>query len=105
MAIHSSYEHKSTKRSSSQNSPFVHHETRKGDTFETSIKTLKDAKETITKDSNKETEFDDHEQPVDPIDDTPKEMEVLVTRPSKFDVFINVVHTSLNANLTKDLDD
>ncbi|KAL3512594.1 hypothetical protein ACH5RR_025311 [Cinchona calisaya] len=32
-------------------------------------------------------------------------MEVSVTGPSKFDVFSNVVHTSSNANLAKNLDD
>ncbi|KAL3529080.1 hypothetical protein ACH5RR_008402 [Cinchona calisaya] len=37
--------------------------------------------------------------------DTLEEMEVSVTGPSKFDIFSNVVHTSLNANLTKNLDD
>ncbi|KAL3516680.1 hypothetical protein ACH5RR_023582 [Cinchona calisaya] len=80
--------------SSSQNCPFVHHEKRKGDAFDTSIKTLKDARETITKDSNKEIEFDGHEQPVDLVDDTLEEMKVLVTGPSKFDVRSNVVHNS-----------
>ncbi|KAL3525389.1 hypothetical protein ACH5RR_013761 [Cinchona calisaya] len=33
------------------------------------------------------------------------QIEVSVTGPSKFDIFSNVVHTSLNANLTKNLDD
>ncbi|KAL3522650.1 hypothetical protein ACH5RR_015484 [Cinchona calisaya] len=47
----------------------------------------------------------DHEQPVKLVDDTLEEMEVLVTRPSKFDVFSNVVHSSSNANLTKNLED
>ncbi|KAL3516475.1 hypothetical protein ACH5RR_023377 [Cinchona calisaya] len=56
VAIHSSHEHKSTKRSSSQNHSSVPYETRKGDTLDTSIKTLNDARETINKDSNKETE-------------------------------------------------
>ncbi|KAL3529310.1 hypothetical protein ACH5RR_008632 [Cinchona calisaya] len=120
VAIHSSHEHKSTKRSSSQNHSSVPYETRKGDTLDTSIKTLNDARERITKDSHKETkaiptqnskgnlterEFDDHEQQVDLIDDTLEEMEVSVIGPSKFDIFSNVVHTSLNANLTKNLDD
>ncbi|KAL3502769.1 hypothetical protein ACH5RR_037218 [Cinchona calisaya] len=45
-----------TKRSSSQNHSSVPYETRKGDTLDTSIKTLNDARETITKDSHKETE-------------------------------------------------
>ncbi|KAL3524921.1 hypothetical protein ACH5RR_013293 [Cinchona calisaya] len=201
VAIHSSHEHKSTKRSSSQNRSFVPHETRKGDTFETSIKTLNDARETITKDLHKETEViptqnskgnlrrrevnaPNEEQPSkvvvavstnggktplvtlspqalnatlgdsschnicdkeessestsgrdrpwnrpkkgnkgnsaryldmaiidsealtrDLADDTLEENEVSVTGPSKFDVFSNVVHTSSNANLTKNLDD
>ncbi|KAL3537687.1 hypothetical protein ACH5RR_001053 [Cinchona calisaya] len=120
MANHSSHEHKSTKRSSSQNRSSMLHETRKGDTLDTSIKTLNDARETITKDSHKETEaiptqnsngnltereFDDHEQRVDFVDDTLEEMEVSVTEPIKFDVFNNVVHTSSNANLTKNFDD
>ncbi|KAL3502693.1 hypothetical protein ACH5RR_037142 [Cinchona calisaya] len=48
--------------------------------------------------------FDDHEQRVDLVDDTLEEMEVSVTGPSKFDIFSNVVHTSLNANLTQNLD-
>ncbi|KAL3519143.1 hypothetical protein ACH5RR_021732 [Cinchona calisaya] len=56
VAIHSSHEHKSTKRSSSQNHSSVPHETRKGDSLDTSIKTLNDARETKTKDSHKETE-------------------------------------------------
>ncbi|KAL3510087.1 hypothetical protein ACH5RR_029488, partial [Cinchona calisaya] len=56
VAIHSSHEHKSTKRSSSQNHFSVPYETRKGDILDTSIKTLNDARETITKDSHKETE-------------------------------------------------
>ncbi|KAL3520351.1 hypothetical protein ACH5RR_018500 [Cinchona calisaya] len=42
--------------SSSQNCSSVPHETRKRDTFDTSIKTLNDAREMITKDSYKETE-------------------------------------------------
>ncbi|KAL3497998.1 hypothetical protein ACH5RR_040730 [Cinchona calisaya] len=193
MAIHSSHEHKLTKRSSSQNRSSVSHETRKGDTLDTSIKTLNYARKTITKDSRKETEaiptqnskgnlterkalnatigdsschnicdneessenisgrdrpwnrpkkgnkgnnardldmaiidlealirgapsstipleqlaqyFDDHEQRVDHVGDTFEEMEVSVTGPSKFDVFSNVVRTSANANLTKNLDD
>ncbi|KAL3513151.1 hypothetical protein ACH5RR_025868 [Cinchona calisaya] len=224
VAIHSSHEHKSTKRSSSQNHSSVPYETGKGDILDTSIKTLNDARETITKNSHKETEatptqnskgnltekevnapneeqpskavvavsanggktplvifspqtlnatigdlschntcdkeessestsgrdrpwnrpkkgnkennardldmsiidsealiqgvpsstipleqlaqyFDDHEQRVDLVDDTLEEMEVSVTGPSKFDIFSNVVHTSLNANLTKNLDD
>ncbi|KAL3506628.1 hypothetical protein ACH5RR_032010 [Cinchona calisaya] len=224
VAIHSSNEHKSTKRSSSQNRSFVPHETRKRDTFDTSIKTLNDARETITKDSHKETEvipsqnskgnlterevnapneeqpskvviavsakggktslvtlspqalnailedsschnicdkeessestsgrdrpwnrpkkgnkgnsardldmaiidsealirgapsstipleqlaqyFGDHERRAGLIDDTLEEMEVSVTGPRKFDVFSNAIHTSLNANLTKNLDD
>ncbi|KAL3525747.1 hypothetical protein ACH5RR_014119 [Cinchona calisaya] len=224
VAIHSSHEHKSTKRSSSQNHSSVLYDTRKGDILDTSIKTLNDARETITKDSHKETEaiptqnskgnltekevnapneeqpskavvavsanggkiplvifspqalnatirdlschntcdkkssestsgrdrswnrpkkgnkgnnardldmaiidsealiqgvpsstipleqlaqyvFDDHEQRVDLVDDTLEEIEVSVTGPSKFDIFSNVVHTSLNANLTKNLDD
>ncbi|KAL3502564.1 hypothetical protein ACH5RR_037013 [Cinchona calisaya] len=224
VAIHSSHEHKSTKRSSSQNHSSVHYDTGKGDILDTSIKTLNDARETITKDSHKETEttptqnskgnltekkvnapneeqpskeviavsanggkiplvifspralnatigdltchntcdkeessestsgrdrpwnrpkkgnkgnnardldmaiidsegliqgvpsstipleqlaqyvFDDHEQRVDLVDDTLEEMEVSVTGPSKFDIFSNVVHPSLNANLTKNLD-
>ncbi|KAL3503792.1 hypothetical protein ACH5RR_033633, partial [Cinchona calisaya] len=37
--------------------------------------------------------------------DTLEEIEVSVTGPSKFDIFSNVVHTSSNANLTKNLDD
>ncbi|KAL3510369.1 hypothetical protein ACH5RR_029770 [Cinchona calisaya] len=49
--------------------------------------------------------FDDHEQPVDLVDDIFEEMEVSVTRPSKFDVFNNVVHTCSNAILTKNLED
>ncbi|KAL3520286.1 hypothetical protein ACH5RR_018435 [Cinchona calisaya] len=49
--------------------------------------------------------FYDHEQRVDLVDDTLEEIEVSVTGPSKFDIFSNVVHTSLNANLTKNLDD
>ncbi|KAL3529096.1 hypothetical protein ACH5RR_008418 [Cinchona calisaya] len=192
VAIHSSHEHKLTKRSSSQNHSSVPYETRKGDTLDTSIKTLNDARETITKDLLKETEaiptqnskgnlterearnatigdsschntcdkeessestsgrdrpwnrpkkgnkgnnardleaiinsealirgvpnstipleqlaqyFDDHEQRVDLVDDTLEEIEVSVTGPSKFDIFSNVVHTSSNANLTKNLED
>ncbi|KAL3513625.1 hypothetical protein ACH5RR_026342 [Cinchona calisaya] len=205
VASHSSHEHKSTKRSSSQNHSSVPYETRKGDTLDTSIKTLNDARETLNKDSHNETEaiptqnskgnlmerevnapneeqpskvvvavsangektplvifspqalnatigdsschnicdkeessestsgcdrpwkrpkkgnkgnnardldmaiidseFDDHEQRVDLVDDTLEEMEVSVTGPRKFDVFSNVVHTSLNTNLTKNLDD
>ncbi|KAL3537996.1 hypothetical protein ACH5RR_001362 [Cinchona calisaya] len=224
VAIHYSHEHKSTKRSSSQNHSSVPYETRKRDILDTLIKTLNDARETITKDSHKETEaiptqnskgnltekevnapnkeqpskvvvvvsanggktplviflpqalnatigdlschntcgkeessestsgrdrpwnrpkkgnkgnnaqdlamaiidsealirgvpsstipleqlaqyvFDDHEQRVDLVDDTLEEMEVSVTGPSKFDIFSNLVHTSLNANLTKNLD-
>ncbi|KAL3524937.1 hypothetical protein ACH5RR_013309 [Cinchona calisaya] len=103
--------------SSSQNRSFVPHETRKGDTFDTSIKTLNNAREVITKDSHKEIEaiptqnskgnltereFDDHEQRLDLVDDTLEEMEVSVTGPSKFDVFNDIVHTSSNANLTND---
>ncbi|KAL3519872.1 hypothetical protein ACH5RR_018021 [Cinchona calisaya] len=103
VAIYSSHEHKSTEWSSSQNRSSMPHETRKGDTFDTSIKTLNDARETITKDSHKETEFDDHEQRADLIDDTLEEMEVSVTGPSKFDVFSNIVHTFSNANITKNL--
>ncbi|KAL3519879.1 hypothetical protein ACH5RR_018028 [Cinchona calisaya] len=56
VAIRSSHEHKSTERSSSQNRSSMPHETRKGDTFDTSIKTLNNARETITKDLHKETE-------------------------------------------------
>ncbi|KAL3502975.1 hypothetical protein ACH5RR_037424, partial [Cinchona calisaya] len=198
VAIHSSHEHKSTKRNSSQNHSSVPHEKTKGDTLDTSIKSLNDARETITKDSHKETEAiptqnskgnlterkvnaPNEEQPWKAVvavsanggktplvifspqalnatiensschnicdkdessesrsdrdrpwnrpkkgnkgnnardldmaiinlealirDDTLEEMEVSVTEPSKFDVFSNVVHTSSNANLTKNLDD
>ncbi|KAL3504073.1 hypothetical protein ACH5RR_033914, partial [Cinchona calisaya] len=220
VAIHSSREHKSTKRRSSQNHSSVPYETRKGDILDTSIKTLNDARETITKDSHKETEAiptqnskgnltkkevnaPNEQQPskavvavsanggktppiifspqalnatigdlschntcdkedssqstsgrdrpwnrpkkgnkgnnardldmaiidsealirgvpsstipleqlaqyvqrVDLVDDTLEEMEVSVTGASKFDIFSNVVHNSLTANLTKNLDD
>ncbi|KAL3534725.1 hypothetical protein ACH5RR_003186 [Cinchona calisaya] len=50
-------------------------------------------------------QFDDHEQRADLVDDTLEEMEVSMTGPSKFDSFINVVHTFSNANLTKNLVD
>ncbi|KAL3524809.1 hypothetical protein ACH5RR_013181, partial [Cinchona calisaya] len=152
--------------SSSQNCSSMPCETRKGDTFDTSIKTLNDARETITKDSHKKTTViptqnskgnlterevnaPNEEQPSKVVEESsestsgrdrpwnrPKKgnkgnntrdldmaiidlealirgtpsstiplEQVSVTGPSKFDVFSNVVHTSSNANLTKNLDD
>ncbi|KAL3509816.1 hypothetical protein ACH5RR_029217 [Cinchona calisaya] len=49
--------------------------------------------------------FDDHEQPIDLVDDTIEEIEVLVTRPSKFDVLSNVIHSSSNADFSKNFED
>ncbi|KAL3528064.1 hypothetical protein ACH5RR_012720 [Cinchona calisaya] len=50
-------------------------------------------------------QFDDHEQPMKFVDDTLEEMEVSVTWPRKFDVLSNVIHSSSNANLTKNFED
>ncbi|KAL3537566.1 hypothetical protein ACH5RR_000932 [Cinchona calisaya] len=46
------------------------------------------------------------EQPVDLVDDTLEELDVLVTEgPSKFDVFSNVIHSSSHVDLTKNFED
>ncbi|KAL3522737.1 hypothetical protein ACH5RR_015571 [Cinchona calisaya] len=51
------------------------------------------------------SKFDDHDQSVDLVGNTLEEMEASVTGPSKFDVFSNGVHTFLNVNLTKNLEE
>ncbi|KAL3504029.1 hypothetical protein ACH5RR_033870 [Cinchona calisaya] len=50
-------------------------------------------------------EFDDHEQPIDIVDDTLEEMEVSVTDPSQFDVLTNVIYSSSNADIAKNFED
>ncbi|KAL3510329.1 hypothetical protein ACH5RR_029730 [Cinchona calisaya] len=51
-----------------------------------------------------DSKFDDQEQPNDLVDDTLEEMEVSVTKPRKFDVLRNVIHSSSNVDLTKNFE-
>ncbi|KAL3504028.1 hypothetical protein ACH5RR_033869 [Cinchona calisaya] len=67
MAIHSSCEHKSTKKNSPQKHLSMHHETRKKDTFDTSIKSLNDTKKMIIEASNKETKVIPTKNPRSPL--------------------------------------